>query len=359
MRPRPASPYAAGGGLRALLARAPLLDRNQSATNTEAIGYFTRATAADPDYALAWSGLADTYSSSPINADAPAAFVWQKARDAASDAIRAGPDLAEAAASLGFVRFWLDWCWQDAIVDFRRAAQLDPNYAFAHRMVGIAGSHLGLHNEARRAIRLAVERDPLFAMHHALSAVVALHAGAPAEAASFARDAIEIDPAFWIGHFQLAQAMEQCGEPDAALAALAVAGRLCGNSTKPAMLAAYIRARLGDRVAAQAQLAIFAEMAKTRFVPPYASALIYAGLGDEAGLLAALEQALQVRDVNLCFLPRDPKWTAWQKQEPIRSLIERCAFTGSPVPEAGPQAAVRAVQTVFSLSPWSRPATHD
>ncbi len=333
-------------------------NRNQSAMNTEAIGYFTRATSADPDYALAWSGLADTYSSSPVNADAPAASIWQKARRAASNAVRTGPNSAEAAASLGFVRFWLDWCWQDAIDDFRRAARLDPNYAFAHRMIGIAGSHLGLHDEAKRAIRLAIERDPLFAMHHALSAVVALHAGSPAEAASFARDAIVVDPAFWIGHFQLAQAMEQCGEPEAALEALSVAERICGNSTKPAMLAAYIRARLGKREAALTQLATFAEMARTRFVPPYASALIHAGLGDGVASLAALEQALQVRDVNVCFLPCDPKWTLWRGLPSFRSLIDRCAFTGSPSPAQGPQAASHALQTVFSSPPWSCLAKH-
>lgn len=301
-------------------------NRNQSAATTEAIGYFTRATAADPDYALAWSGLADTYGSSPVNGDAPAAAIWQQAREAAFQAVRAGPELAEARASLGFVRFWLDWRWQDAVADFRCAAALDPNYAFAHRMVGIACSHLGLHEEARLAIRRAVERDPLFAMHHALSAVVALHAGAAAEAASFARDAIEVDPTFWIGHFQLAQALEQCGEPDGALAALAVAGTICGNSTKPAMLAGYIRARYGDRDAARAQLAAFDELARVRFVPPYAWALIHAGLGDFAASLAALRQGFDARDVNLCFLPCDPKWSAMRDLPPFQDLIGRCGF---------------------------------
>jgi len=306
-------------------------NRNQSAMTAEAIGYFSRATAADPDYALAWSGLADSFSVSPVNGDAPALVIWEKARQAASNAVRAAPALAEARTSLGFVYFWLDWRWQDAVAEFRAAASLDPNYAFAHRMVGIACSHLGLHEEARQAIRLAIERDPLFAMHHTLSAVVALHAGAPAEAASFARDAIEVDSEFWIGHFLLAQALEQCGEFGGALAALAIAGKICGNSTKPAMLAAYIYARSGNRQAAHAQLDVFAAMAQRHFVPPYARGLIYAGLDDTAASLEALEHGLLVRDVNLCFLPCDPKWSGLRELPPFRALIHRCGFSGNAV----------------------------
>jgi tetratricopeptide (TPR) repeat protein len=131
--------------------------------NREALGYFARATELDSDYALAWSGLADTYSASPVNSDVPAAAVWRQAREAAQRAVLAGPELSEPHASMGFVRFWLDWDWHAAEQDFRRAIALDPSYAFAHRMLGMVLSHLGSDTQAA-AMRRAVELDPLFAM---------------------------------------------------------------------------------------------------------------------------------------------------------------------------------------------------
>src|SRR6266851_1104782 len=79
-----------------------------------ALEFYNRATELDPDYALAWSGIADTYASSPINGDAPPLRVWQRACDAAARAVNLAPDLAETQTSLGFVKFWLDWDWTAA-----------------------------------------------------------------------------------------------------------------------------------------------------------------------------------------------------------------------------------------------------
>jgi hypothetical protein len=76
-----------------------------------AIEYFERATALDPEYALARSGLADTYASSPVNGDGDPRIVWPKAQDAAGRAVRLAPDLAEAQTSMAFLKFWLDWDW--------------------------------------------------------------------------------------------------------------------------------------------------------------------------------------------------------------------------------------------------------
>ena len=76
--------------------------------------HFARATELDPEYALAWSGLADAFSGSPINADARPLDVWPRARDAAAHAVSSGPDIAESRASQGMVHYWLDWDWPGA-----------------------------------------------------------------------------------------------------------------------------------------------------------------------------------------------------------------------------------------------------
>ena len=301
-------------------------NRYVSATNQEAIGYFEQATALDPGYALAWAGMAEIYAASPVNGDVPAATIWRHARHAAEMALRAGPRLAEAQAAMGFVRFWLDWDWLAAEADFRRAATLDPNYAFAHRMLGVALSHLGRHAAAAAAMRHAVRLDPLYAMHYALSAMLAFQAGDYAGGIAFGRQAITIDPRFWIGHFHLAQSLEQAGDQEEALRVLETAASLSGTSTKPLMLQGYILARQGRTNEARARLAVLQEVARDRFVPPYAAALISAGLGDGTAAIAALEGSLALRDVNLAFLPHDPKWNPLRTDPRFVSVLKRCGF---------------------------------
>ena len=139
-------------------------------TTKRAIENYARATALDPEYALAWSGLADAFAASPINGDAPPLVVAPRAREAAAHAVHAEPNLAEAQTSLGLVKFWFDWDWAAAQTALRKAISLDPSYAFAHRMLGILLAHMGRHDEAQAAIRRARELDPLVAVEHALSA---------------------------------------------------------------------------------------------------------------------------------------------------------------------------------------------
>ena len=159
-------------------------------TTRRAIECYRRATELDPEYALAWSGLTDAYASSPIHADVRPSDVWQKARDAAEQAVSAGSELAEIQTSLGILEFWLDWDWSAAETAYRNAIRLDPNYSLAYRMLGILLGHVGQHEEeARLAMDRARSLDPLQAMHHALSAQVAFVTRDSSAAIPFARQA--------------------------------------------------------------------------------------------------------------------------------------------------------------------------
>ncbi len=166
-------------------------------TTRRALDFYKRATELDPNYALAWSGLADAYASSPINGDAPPVVVGPLAREAAAHAIGAGLNLAEAQSSLGFVKFWIDWDWPAAETALRKAIILDPSYGVAHRLLGIVLSHMARHDEAVLVMRRARELDPLDFVHHALSAQVALNAHDYPAAVEFARRANVLDPEFW------------------------------------------------------------------------------------------------------------------------------------------------------------------
>lgn len=297
------------------------------ATTQRAIEFYTRATVVDPNYALAWSGLADAYTSGPITGDRRPSDVWQRARDAARSAMQAQPDLAEAQTSNGVLKFWLDWDWPGAEAALRRAIALDGHYAYAFRMLGHVLSQTGRHPAARFALQRARELDPLYAMHHALSAQIAFQARDFDAALEHARHALTIDPDFWPAYHQLAQAYERQGESDAALTAVDTAFRLSGGNSKAMSLRAYILATIGRDDEASSMVTELEQTATSRYVPPYAIALGYLGLQRHDAMFQSLDRAHDVRDVHLVFAPVDPKWDTYRGERRFQELMSRCGFT--------------------------------
>lgn len=299
--------------------------RTNKAALYAAIDAFSQATTLDPGYALAHAGLADAYSLLPLTSDVPPLDVAARARDAATQAVRADPLLAEAHAALGWQEFWLGWNWPAAEASLRRATVLDPNYANARRWLGHVLSNAGRHSEALAEMARARELDPFSPLMRLVSAQVAYQARDFGAAERHARDIIARDPNLWAGRINLAQALAAQQRFDEALAETAEAMRLDGN-TKGLTLRGYILARMGRTAEARAALREAETLAGDGFFPPYTSAVIHAGLGDADGLFAALERAYAVRDANLVFLPVDPKMDPFRDDPRFRALLDRCGF---------------------------------
>jgi TolB-like protein/DNA-binding winged helix-turn-helix (wHTH) protein/Flp pilus assembly protein TadD len=296
------------------------------ATNSRAIEYYERAITLDPDYALAWSGIANALAGSPINSDVPPVQVAARAREAAARAARADPRLAEAQTSLGIIAFFLDWDWPAAEAALRRAIALDPGYDVAHRYLAHVLSQTGRHDEARAIILRARGLDPFYAMNHAMSSQFAFQARDYPAAVQHARQAIVVDPGFWIGHVVLGQAEEWLGRLDPAFEAFQDAARLSSGNTKTMALRACVLARLGRAAEARDILRTLESLSGERYVPPYTIALVHAGLGERDAVFAALDRAYEARDVHLVFLPVDPRWDAYRSDPRFRALVERCGF---------------------------------
>lgn len=294
-------------------------------TTRKAIEYFTRAAGLDPNYALAWSGLADCYTSGPVNGDAAPHGFWPLAREATSHAVKAEPYLAEVQTSLGSLKFWLDWDWPAAEVAYRKAIQLDPGYPLGHRMLGVVLSHMCRHEEAQAAIRRARELDPLYVMHQSLSSQIAFAARDYPTAVQYARQAVAIDPDFWIAHLHLAQVYIELGENELALAALNHSGKL-GMNSKAIALRGYLFARMGRAEESRDVLSALLSISNERYVPPYAMAIVHAGLGEYDIALEWLDRCYDAHDVHLVFLTIDPKWDTLRNDARFASLLERCRF---------------------------------
>jgi TolB-like protein/Flp pilus assembly protein TadD len=291
------------------------------ATGARALECFQRATSLDPTYALAWAGIADTYSGRVFNSDARPAEVAPLARAAAARAMAHGEGVAEAGAAVGRVRFLFDWDWRAAEAQLRRAIELDPSSSQSHWMLGHALSQQGQHDRALAAAARARALDPLSALASSMSAQIAFSARDPEAAARLALDALHLEPDYWVAHWQLGQAYEQLGRIDDALAALAEASRLSGGNSKPASLSAYILASIGRIDDARAMLARLERRARDRYVPPYALALVHAGLRDDASMYACLDRAAIDRDVHLVYALVDPKWDAHRTVPRFAALL--------------------------------------
>jgi TolB-like protein/DNA-binding winged helix-turn-helix (wHTH) protein/Flp pilus assembly protein TadD len=304
------------------------------ATNRQAIAYYTRATELDPDYGLAWSAAARVLAASLINSDASPVEVLPRARAAASRAVRAGPETAEAQLALAYLKWCCEWDWPGAEAGFRRGLALDPHSARGHLSLAHALSQMGRHSEALMLTRRARELDPLSPLMPALSSQVAFQARDYRAALDYARQAIVLDPEFWIGHMMRGQALEQLGEYERAIEALTTAARFSGENSKALAMRAYVLARTGRADDAGAMLRTLETVSKTKYVPPYAMALISAGLEQRDAVFVWLERAFDARDIHLIYLPVDPKWDSYRADPRFEALIVRCGFrrTASPAP---------------------------
>lgn len=295
-------------------------------TTQRAIEYFKQATALDPEYALAWSGLAMAYAASPINSDAAPLDAWAPARDAARQAIRADPDLAEANYASGYVDWLLEWDWPRAEAAVARAVALDPQYAQAHVSLGHILSQMGRHREADPLMQRASQLEPLYAFPPAMAAQVAFQARDYSGAVEDATHAIGLDPEFWIGYMGRAQAYEQLGQYDRAIEDATSAARFSNQNSKALAFRGYVLAKAGRPDEARQVLNALRKAAQRRYVPPYALALIHAGLGETDAVFEWLDRAYTVHDVHLIFLTVDPKWDPYRSDPRFTALLERCGF---------------------------------
>jgi len=273
------------------------------------IGYYRAAIEADPSFASAYAGLADSFVTLATNIPLPPHEAMPKAKAAATKAIELDDGLAEAWASLGAVRWWFEWDWEGAEDAYRRAIELNPNYATAHDGYAMLLSARGRSDEAVEQVTKACDLDPL-------SLIAAVHAGWPFY---FARDfesairrfrkALELDEHFIPAHGWLGMALGQQRRYDEALDAF---GRALEVDRIPILLAmlAHTHAIAGHREQALALLSDLETQAQHRYISPYDIAVIHAGLGDTAAALSQLEKALDDRSAWMVFLNVDPRLDA-------------------------------------------------
>jgi adenylate cyclase len=255
----------------------------------KAIDYFNQAIAKDPNYALAYVGVADSYLLLPsYGAVSPADSVPQ-ARAALKKALALDDSLAEAHASFGLLDT-VELNPQPAIDELKRAVELKPNYATAHHWLALALMTIGQFDPGIAEARRALELDPLSLIINSDFSWLYLCARRYDEAEAQARKALEIDPNFFLAHYYLGEILQFKGRLTDAIAEYQKAFDLT-NDPYPLAALGQARARNGQKDEARKILARLNEEAKSRFVAPYAKALVLIALGEKAQAIDELERA--------------------------------------------------------------------
>jgi len=280
-------------------------NKRSGADLRKAIEYFNQAIAKDPNYALAYAGLADSYLLLPNYGSASTQESVPSARAALKKALELDDSLAEAHASSGLLDTF-ECRLERAISDFERAIQLKPNYATAHHWLMFGRLSLGHFDQAIEEGKRALKLDPLSPIINADFAWTYFCAQRFDKAERQARKTLEIDPQFFLAHYYLGQVLQFKGHLTEAIAEFQKAVDLNGDPDSLGMLGqAY--ARNGQKDEAQKILLRLNEEAKSRYVAPYATALVYLGLGEKERALDELERAYQRGDTNYLFVVRvDP-----------------------------------------------------
>jgi TolB-like protein/tetratricopeptide (TPR) repeat protein/class 3 adenylate cyclase len=288
-----------------------------------AIVFFQQAIDLDPNYALAYFGLAQANRSLAITSDVPSKDCLPQAKAAAKRALEIDDSLAEAHASLSFSLIWFDWDWPGGEREAKRALALNPNSAFAHFAYGHLLSDLGRHKEAIAEIARARELEPVFLLVRALEGMFLLHAGRDDEALAKLQKALELDPNFWITHLTLGKVYIQQRKYPEAIAELTKAKELSHGNSETIASIGYAAALAGDKAKARAVLDELKTLSNQHYTPPVNIALVHNGLGDQNEALELLEKACEERDVRLTLLKVDPRWDSFRTNPRFIAVLKR------------------------------------
>jgi TolB-like protein/DNA-binding winged helix-turn-helix (wHTH) protein/Flp pilus assembly protein TadD len=304
--------------------------KRTEATTRKAIEYFQLATEKNPNYALAYTGLADSYISlalpEALQEALPPNEAFPKARAAVDRALEIDPTLAEAHASLAHIKFQYERDWSGAEKEFQLAITLNPNYANAHHWYALTLMWRGGLDEALTQIKQARELDPLSLVINANLGFILAGAQQYNKAIEQCRKTLEMDPNFALAHYRLGQIYILNGMNTEAIPELESALALSGGSPRATAELGLAYARTGRRSHAVKLLNDLKAQAKERYVSPFDFAVIYGGLGEKNQTLEWLEKADEERSTSLNLLKMSPAFSSLQSEPRFVRLVGRISL---------------------------------
>jgi len=288
----------------------------------QAIDQFQQAIQRDPNFALGYTGLADSYIALTFYNFAAPHETMPKAKESALKAVALDDTAAEPQASLGNILVNYDWNWSAAEKAFKRSIELKPDYATAHEWYAIHYlTATGRLEEAVQEMKKALELEPASLIMNTFMGATLYYAGRYDEAVDQCRRTIEMDPNFAVAHWHLGLAYEQKQVFDAAIEEFQKAVSLSGGSPlmKAALGHAYAKSQKKDE--ANKILGELNELSKQEYVSSYEVATIYVALGDNEQAFQLLEKAYAEHSFHLVRLNVSPHFKAISSDPRFQDLV--------------------------------------
>jgi serine/threonine protein kinase/Tfp pilus assembly protein PilF len=289
----------------------------------KAIGYFGQAIEKDPSYALAYTGLAESYVLLGWNSYLPAKDAFPRGKAAAMTALQLDPDLGEAHTPLAAALWLYDWKWQDAESEFNRSLELSPAYPTANHWYAEYVMTMGRQAEAIARMKNSQELDPL-------SLIISVAIGWACYMARRYDDAVEqllrtvdLDPNYPITYWILGLLYRKTGRYDLAISAGEKGVELSGGSPMMRAALAHTYGESGRAAEARQVLSDLTELGKHRYVAPHFCAGIYIGVGEYDRALECLEKSYQEHCHWLIYLHIDPSMDALRGSPRFQELAKR------------------------------------
>ena len=291
------------------------------------IGYFQQAIDIDPNYALAFAGLADSYIIFGNFGLLPPKEVYPKARGAAQKALEIDGNLAEAQVSMAFVKALFEWDWQGADAGFKRAIELNPNYGPAHQWYGVYLAGAGRLTEAVAQAQRAQEVDPLSLTINSVVGWMLYFDRQYDRAIEQEKKTLEMDPNFVLSYHYRGMAYEQKGMYPEAIADLQNAVTLSGSRTTVLGPLGHAYAIAGRRSEARKVLDEVMQLRARAYFPSYEIALIYTGMGEKDQAFKWLDKAYEERSPWLIHIRVDPRFETLHSDPRFADLVRRVGLS--------------------------------
>jgi len=284
--------------------------------------YFQQAIEKDRNYALAYAGLADSYALTGLPLSPSERMA--KAKAAALKSLEIDDTIAEAHTSLAYVKHRFDWDWPGAEREFKRAIELNPNYATAHQWYAFYLATMGRMDEAIAEAKLAQQVDPLSLVMNSALGRVYHFARQYDRAMDQFRKTIDMDPNFASAHFDIGETYLEKGMYAEAIAEQQK-GLVVSGQSRAYFFGELGRfyARAGNKGEAMKILNELKEMSRRGYVPPSEMAFVYIGLGNKDQAFAWLDKAYEERDNPVVFLKAEPLFDPLRSDPRFGDLLRR------------------------------------
>ncbi len=299
------------------------LNKSTEADFRKSMEYFQQALEKDPNYALAYAGLADSYAQLGSYGLIQMKDSYPKARAASTRALEIDEMLGEAQASLGFVLMNYYWDWMEAEKRFKRAIELNPNYAMAHNWYSQHLAFMGRSQEAIREAQRAQEIDPLSLWTNSNIGFVSYLARQYDEAILASQKTLELDPNFAVAHMIIGLSYLQKKMYDEGISELQKAK---ANPDSRALLA-YAYGLAGKRSEARKILDELGELSNKKYVSPFPIAVAYTGLDEKDRAFEALDKAYVDKSWGMGMLEVNPVFDSLRPDQRFSALLERLNLT--------------------------------